>query len=94
MAYMTLTDLARECPTVELAPGSELWPSDLTGAALLVVNEGLVVLRNVAAGSTRRTITCYAGAGALIPGGSFRRESFAVIARDAEPDLAIIFALR
>jgi len=66
MAYMTLTDLARECPTVELAPGSELWPSDLTGAALLVVNEGLVVLRNVAAGSTRRTITCYAGAGALI----------------------------
>lgn len=49
-----------------LAAGDELRPSDLTNTALLVVDAGLVVLRSGDAGSTRRTITCHAGAGALI----------------------------
>src|SRR3954469_3956411 len=44
---------------------------DLSGVRYLFVDDGLVVLRTDDAGSTRRTITCHAGPGALIlpPGG-------------------------
>ena len=39
---------------------------ELTDVAYVFVDEGLVVLRATAEGSTRRTITCHAGSGALL----------------------------
>lgn len=41
-------------------------PAEFAGIQLLVVAEGLVVLRRGVPGSSRRTITCYASAGGLI----------------------------
>jgi CRP-like cAMP-binding protein len=63
---VTLGDLVAGCPTLELDAGSELRGGDLNGASLLAVDEGLIILRSTVSGSTRRTITCHAGAGALI----------------------------
>jgi Crp-like helix-turn-helix domain len=68
---VTLADIVRGFPTVELDVGAQLRPGELTDTVLVVVNEGLVVLRSSVIGSARRTITCHAGAGGLIlpPGG-------------------------
>src|SRR5919204_3702449 len=63
---MTLADLVTDLPAIELTAGTTLQPHDLKGVALVVVGEGLVVLRSVVPGSARRTITCHAGTGALI----------------------------
>jgi CRP-like cAMP-binding protein len=54
------------CPRTHLDPGATLVPRDLQDVSLVFVDEGLVVLRCIEPGSTRRTITCHAGTGALI----------------------------
>ena len=43
-----------------------LLPAEFAGIELVVVAEGLVVLRSAEPGSSRRTITCHAGAGGLV----------------------------
>ena len=63
---MTLADIVNGCPAIELAAGATLNPDALTDVALVVVDGGLVVLRSTVPGSARRTITCHAGAGALV----------------------------
>jgi CRP-like cAMP-binding protein len=63
---VTLGDLVAGCPKVKLDAGSELRSGDLNGASLLAVDKGLVILRSTVSGSARRTITCHAGAGALV----------------------------
>jgi biotin operon repressor len=61
-----LLDLVAGCPSVLLDAGSMLRPAELTSIELVVVAEGLVVLRSAAPGSSRRTVTCHAGAGSLV----------------------------
>ena len=53
-------------PRQMLVPGATLLPEEVAGTALIFVDEGVVVLRSIVPGATRRTITCHAGAGALI----------------------------
>jgi hypothetical protein len=54
------------CPRRVLAAGATLRPGDFAEIQLVAVEEGLVVLRSAVPGSSRRTITCHAGAGALV----------------------------
>ncbi len=63
---MNLSDVVDALPRRALVPGATLLPEEAEGTALIFVDEGVVVLRSIVAGSTRRTITCHAGAGALI----------------------------
>jgi Crp-like helix-turn-helix domain len=63
---MNLADLVDRLPTLPLEAGATLEPDALRDAALVVIDEGLVVLRSAIPGSTRRTIVCHAGSGALI----------------------------
>ncbi len=63
---MTLSDVVDGFPRLPLEPGATLLPKELQGVPYLFVDEGLVVLRTVVPDSTRRTITCHAGPGALI----------------------------
>jgi len=56
----------RQLPRLDLAPGGAIRAHDIPSLSLLAVEEGLVVLRTTIPGSTRRTITCHAGPGALI----------------------------
>jgi hypothetical protein len=59
-------ELVRDCPKLELSAGTLRYPADFTRAVLLVVEEGLVVLRAIVPKTTRRTVTCHAGGGAVI----------------------------
>jgi len=63
---VTLVDLADGMPQLRLAPGDALDRTTLPETALILVREGLVVMRTSFPGSTRRMITCHAGAGALL----------------------------
>lgn len=63
---MSLSELVDVCPQMRLAAGSALRPSELGDSVLVLVEEGIVVLRAAAPGSSRRTITCHAGAGAVV----------------------------
>jgi hypothetical protein len=63
---VTLDDIVVDCPRLELEVGATLAPHDLADIALVVVDNGLVVLRTAVPGTTRRTVTCHAGAGALV----------------------------
>ena len=63
---MTLVDLADGLPQLRLAPGDALDRTTLPETALILVSDGLVVMRTSFPGSTRRMITCHAGAGALL----------------------------
>lgn len=51
---------------MHLARGAALNPAELNDAELIVVEEGVVVLRTAVPGTSRRTITCHAGRGALV----------------------------
>jgi Crp-like helix-turn-helix protein len=62
---VTATALQR-LPRLDLAPGRSVRSEDLPDVALLAVADGLIVLRTAIPGSSRRTITCHAGPGALI----------------------------
>ncbi len=63
---MTLADLVEAYPRLALDAGETLLPAALEDVPYLFVDEGLVVLRTALSDSTRRTITCHAGAGTLI----------------------------
>jgi CRP-like cAMP-binding protein len=63
---VTTSEALGKLPRVDLAPGGAIRAHDLQSLSLLAVEEGLVVLRTTIPGSTRRTITCHAGPGALI----------------------------
>lgn len=63
---VTLVDLVAGSARRTLEAGATLRPTDLPDIELLVVEEGLIVLRSAAPGSSRRTITCHAGAGGLV----------------------------
>jgi Crp-like helix-turn-helix protein len=61
-----LSDVVDGFPKLSLDAGATVLPNELAAVAYLFVDEGLVVLRTALPDSTRRTITCHAGAGALI----------------------------
>jgi CRP-like cAMP-binding protein len=61
-----LLELVADCPRTSVEAGSMLLPAEFAGIELVVVAEGLVVLRSAEPGSSRRTITCHAGAGGLV----------------------------
>jgi len=63
---MTLSDLVGVFPALRLEAGTALRAQELPEARYFFVDEGLVVLRTTFSDSSRRTITCHAGAGALI----------------------------
>jgi hypothetical protein len=63
---VTLFDLADGMPHLSLAPGDVLDRETLPESALILVSDGLVVMRTSFPGSTRRMITCHAGAGTLM----------------------------
>jgi CRP-like cAMP-binding protein len=63
---MTLSDLVGVFPALRLEAGTTVLARELPEVRYLFVDEGLVVLRTVLPDSSRRTITCHAGAGALI----------------------------
>ena len=63
---MTLFDLADGMPQLGLASGDVLDRGTLNETALILVSEGLVVVRSSFPGSTRRMITCHAGPGTLM----------------------------
>jgi Crp-like helix-turn-helix domain len=63
---VTLVDLADGMPQLRLAPGDALDRTTLPETALILVSDGLVVMRTSFPGSTRRMITSHAGAGALM----------------------------
>ena len=63
---MTLSDLVGVFPALRLDAGTTLLRAEVPEARYLFVDDGLVVLRTALPASARRTITCHAGAGALI----------------------------
>jgi Crp-like helix-turn-helix domain len=63
---VTLADVVADLPRLNLEVGSTVHATRVAGAALIYVEEGVVVLRSAIPGTTRRTITCHAGMGALI----------------------------
>ena len=63
---MTLFDLVGVFPALRLEAGTTLLRTEVPEARYLFVDDGLVVLRTALPTSTRRTITCHAGGGALI----------------------------
>jgi len=63
---VTLADLVDGLPQLRLEAGQILDRRELAHVSLLVVREGLVVIRTAVPGSARRTITCHAGPGSLV----------------------------
>jgi CRP-like cAMP-binding protein len=63
---VTLSDLVGVFPALHLEAGTTLLRLEVPEARYLFVDDGLVVLRTALPASTRRTITCHAGGGALI----------------------------
>src|SRR4051812_5777357 len=63
---MNIVDVVAGCPRLTLPPGPPLPTEKVHDIELVVVEEGLVVLRNLVPGSARRTITCNAGAGRVV----------------------------
>jgi CRP-like cAMP-binding protein len=63
---VTLSDLVDRFPRLPLEAGGTVRPEEVAGARYFFIDDGLVVIRAALADSTRRTITCHAGPGALI----------------------------
>jgi CRP-like cAMP-binding protein len=63
---VTLGDLADTLPSVSLEPGATIQGTQLSNVALVLVADGLIVLRSAIPGSARRAITCHARDGALV----------------------------
>jgi CRP-like cAMP-binding protein len=55
-----------DAPVVELESGVELAQADLAGVCLIVVDEGVVIVRAEHLGSARGIVTCHAGPGRLV----------------------------
>jgi hypothetical protein len=62
----SLEALTVDYPRVALAVGDRLVRANVPDVSLVLVEEGLVVLRTPMPGAERDAITCHAGAGALI----------------------------
>lgn len=54
------------CPAIEISAGEAYFRGSFDGAALLVVDEGFVVLRATFEQSSRSIVTCEAGSGRII----------------------------
>ena len=54
------------CPTIDLEAGVPYFPNSFSAEALLVVQDGFVVVRASAPGRSRSVITCEAGPGRLM----------------------------
>jgi hypothetical protein len=68
---VNIGELVAGCPVITLTAGSTVRPAHFHDVQLVAVEEGLVVLRSALPGSSRRTVTCTAGAGRIIlPPGS------------------------
>jgi len=61
-----VAELTERLPSLRLAAGSSVQTDELDGIELLIVDDGLVVLRGAVPGSARRAITCHAGRGAFV----------------------------
>ena len=61
-----LIDLADGLPQQRLRAGTDFDRDGLANVSLIVILSGLVVVRTTLPGSTRRMITCHAGAGSLV----------------------------
>jgi CRP-like cAMP-binding protein len=59
-------ELVADCARVRIARGTSCRHEDVRHAALLVVADGLLILRALISGTTRRTVTCHAGSGAVV----------------------------
>ena len=59
-------ELVESCPRLELPAGTSTRPSAFDRAVLLVVAEGILILRALIPGTKRRTVTCHAGPGAVV----------------------------
>ena len=58
--------LMRRCPQLNLEQGASLRPAEIAGAGLVVVDEGILVLRKVDGDRGRGAVICHAGTGALL----------------------------
>src|ERR671933_1579677 len=58
-------DILRDAPVVELGAGIELAPRDFDGTCMLVVEDGLAIIRADYLGTARGVVVCHAGPGAL-----------------------------
>jgi hypothetical protein len=63
---MNIDDVVAGCPRLTLSAGSTLSTEQVHDAELVVLEQGLVVLRSLVPGSARQTITCTAGAGRVV----------------------------
>jgi len=63
---VTLSDLVDRLPQLRLEAGTALGAHDVAHATLLVVRDGVVVIRTAVPGSSRRTITCNAATGSVV----------------------------
>ena len=59
-------ELVGACPRLELPAGATSRAAAFDRAVLLVVVEGIVILRALIPGTKRRTVTCHAGPGAVV----------------------------
>jgi CRP-like cAMP-binding protein len=58
--------LMRRCPRLSVEQGGTLRPAEIADAALVVVDEGIVVLRKVDEDRGRGVVICHAGTAALL----------------------------
>jgi len=58
--------LMRRCPRLSIEQGGTLRPAEIADAALVVVDEGIVVLRKVDGDRGRGVVICHAGTAALL----------------------------
>jgi hypothetical protein len=59
-------ELVADCSRLELPQGTTCRRAEFANAVLLVVEEGLLILRATIPGTTRRTVTCHAATGAVV----------------------------
>jgi hypothetical protein len=55
-----------DCARVRVAAGTSCRHEDVRRAVLLVVADGMLILRTLIPGTKRRTVTCHAGPGAVV----------------------------
>jgi CRP-like cAMP-binding protein len=59
-------ELVADCAEVRIAAGARCLHDDARRAVLLVVAEGLLILRTLIPGAKRGAVTCHAGSGAVV----------------------------
>jgi CRP-like cAMP-binding protein len=61
-----IAEIVTTCPTIDVDAGTPYFRPSFPASALLVVEEGFVVVRAAASGRSRSIITCEAGPGRLV----------------------------